>query len=59
MAIRTPPTAWPVVAPGRGMLNIITTKVNAAEMARRGTRRAVRPAFTFRAAAPQRGTQAA
>jgi hypothetical protein len=41
------------------MLNIITRKVNAAEIARRGARRASRPAFSFLAAIPQRGRHAA
>jgi hypothetical protein len=59
MAIRTPPTAWPVVAPGSGTLNIITTNANAAEMASRGACRAANPALTFRAATPQSGAQAA
>src|SRR4030067_112383 len=59
IAIRTPPTACPVLPPGRGMLNIITRKENAAEMARRGALRASRLSRTLRAAIAQRGAQAA
>src|SRR3990172_7512673 len=59
IAIRTPPTACPVLPPGRGRLNIITRKENAAEMARRGALRASRLSRTLRAAIAQRGAQAA
>jgi hypothetical protein len=41
------------------MLNIITRKENAAEIASRGARRASMPAFIFRAAIAQRGMHAA
>src|SRR5512139_2056024 len=58
MAIKTPPTAWPVVAAGNGTLNIITTKLNAAEMASKGARFAASVALTFLAATPQSGAQA-
>jgi hypothetical protein len=34
MAMIPPPTAWPVVPPGMGMLNIMTRKENAAAIAR-------------------------
>src|SRR3989337_390281 len=59
IAIKTPPTAWPVLPPGRGTLNIITRKENAAEMARRGALRVSRLSLTLRAAIAQRGEQAA
>jgi hypothetical protein len=59
MAIRTPPTACPVVPPGRGTLNIITRKLKAAEIARRGARRADSLSRRRRAATAQRGAQAA
>ena len=36
IAIIVPPTAWPVVPPGRGMLNIIITNVKAAAIATSG-----------------------
>ena len=36
MAISVPPTAWPVVPPGSGILNIIATNENAANTPRRG-----------------------
>jgi hypothetical protein len=41
------------------MLNIITRKENAAEIASRGARRVSRAAESFRAAIPQRGMHAA
>ena len=42
MARRVPPTACPVVPPGRGILNIISTKEKAAKSASAGTVRPVR-----------------
>jgi hypothetical protein len=59
MAIRTPPTACPVVPPGRGMLNIITRKPNAAEIASSGVRRADSFSRNRRAAIAHSGAQAA
>ena len=40
IAASAAPTAWPVVPPGSGMLNIITTNENAATSDSRGTSRA-------------------
>src|ERR1700679_2385748 len=37
MAAIATPTAWPVVPPGKGKLNIMTTKENAAKRDSRGT----------------------
>jgi hypothetical protein len=59
IAIRTPPTACPVVPPGSGMLNIMMMNVKVAEMASRGTFRVVRLSFSLRAATRQRGMHAA
>jgi hypothetical protein len=59
MAVRTPPVACPVLPPGRGILNIITRKENAAEIASRGARRASPAAESFLAAVAQRGMHAA
>jgi hypothetical protein len=57
--MRVPPTACPVVAPGSGILNIMTRKLKAADMERSGTLRASNVAFTFFAAMVHRGIHAA
>ena len=49
------PTAWPVVPPGRGRLNIITTNENAEKSESRGTYRAWNFACTRRNATTQNG----
>ncbi len=58
-AITTAPTAWAVVPSGIGMLNIITRKLIAANIASRGTLRVRTTLVTLREAATQVGTAAA
>jgi hypothetical protein len=58
MATKTLPTAWPVVPPGRGTLNIMMTKEKAAKRAMRGTIFAVKTPFTFWLARYQKGAVA-
>jgi len=45
-----PPTAWPVLPPGIGMLNIIITKEKAAARARSGTWRVLSSLLSLRPA---------
>src|SRR4030042_1475789 len=58
-AASTAPTAWPVVPPGIGTLNIMITKQNAALRASIGTCLARRDLFSLRDAAIQNGAAAA
>src|ERR1017187_2030768 len=53
------PTAWPVVPPGSGRLNIMMTKENAANREISGMRRACKADFTRRRATYQNGAAAA
>ena len=53
------PTACPVVPPGKGRLNIITTNENAANTPNRGTVCPLKAAFTRRKATYQKGAAAA
>ena len=48
MAATPMPTACPVVPPGRGRLNIMITKENAAKTETNGTMRVFSAAFSFR-----------
>jgi hypothetical protein len=57
-AITTAPTACAVVPSGIGMLNIITRKLIAANIASRGTLRVRTTLVTLREAAAQVGTAA-
>ena len=52
---RPTPTAWPVVPPGSGRLNIMTTKENAANSESNGTRRVCSALFTRWTATYQNG----
>ena len=52
------PTAWPVVPPGNGRLNIITTKEKAANREINGISRACRADFTRCKATYQNGAAA-
>jgi hypothetical protein len=56
MAAKVAPTAWPVVPPGSGMLNIMMTKEKAAVSATRGTLRAFIVSRSFRTPIAQNGT---
>ena len=58
-ATRVPPTAWPVVPPGRGTLNIMMRKEKAAPMPRSGICARETSACTFRTETAQTGTIAA
>ena len=53
------PTACPVVPPGKGRLNIITTNENAAKTANNGTDSPLSVAFTRRKAMYQKGVDSA
>ena len=53
------PTAWPVVPPGSGKLNIITMKEKAEKTEISGTRLVLTNAFTRRRAIYQNGAAAA
>ena len=59
MAMSVPPTAWPVVPPGRGMLNIIARKTKAAPMPKSGRRSCGICSRTFFTAMSQTGTMTA
>ena len=56
MATRVPQTAWPVVPPGIGMLNIMARNEKAAAMPRRGIFSAGTVSRTRRTAWAQTGT---
>ncbi len=58
MAATPVPTAWPVVPPGSGRLNIMTTKEKAANTESSGISRVVSRRFTFRSASHQKGVAA-
>ena len=58
MAMRVPHTAWPVVPPGRGMLNIIERKQNAAATPKSGIFSRGTSLPTFLIATAQMGTMA-
>jgi len=58
-AINVPPTAWALVPPGTGALNIMIVKEKAARMDRRGTVLLVRASLIFFAALYQKGATAA
>ncbi len=51
------PTAWPVVPPGSGRLNIMMTKQNAAKSESSGTRRVCSAFLTRRSATHQNGAE--
>jgi len=59
IASRVAPTAWAVVPPGTGILNIIRTKEKAEKSASTGTVRAVSVLRTRFTATAQKGTAAA
>lgn len=53
------PTAWPVVPPGSGRLNIMITNENAANSDSSGTSRVLSSRRTLRSATYQNGAEAA
>ena len=55
-AISVPPTAWAVVPPGTGMLNIMTVKLSAEKIASSGTVRLFRTFLTLCVAIAHTGT---